>query len=189
MRDDPMAEAKPSGPRITEPQGRLLALIAREQPVTAYQLFKLHEMSPADSINSSKGQIYPAIARLKSQGLVSARPVAGDGRNAEELTVTKQGLAEVRNWARRADVSLVSIDDCLRARILSFDLLTREERLEWIARAKAAVKAKAEQFDAYRRSGDVRHPFADSMFAAADAVLRAQMGWLDDLLYRVAGSG
>src|SRR4029077_1548161 len=67
--------------KLSEPQGRLLALMVRQQPVTAYQLFRIHEQSPAGSINASKGQVYPAIASLKARGFVKARAVKGDRRN------------------------------------------------------------------------------------------------------------
>ena len=77
--------------KVTEHEGLLLALVLRQQPVTAYQLFKIFEQSPVTSINASKGQLYPAIRRLKARGFLTARKVAGDGRNAEDLQVHRDG--------------------------------------------------------------------------------------------------
>ena len=171
--------------KLTEPEGRLLALIVRQQPATAYQLYKLHEQSPASSINSSKGQVYPAIQRLKDRGLIKARAVRGDRRNTEELSVTPRGLEAARQWAKAVEPSLVNVDDPLRTRVLSFDLLSREEKLEWVANAKAAVKAVAERFEAYR---SVEVPYQDLMYKNASELLRAKMNWLDEVLYEVAGS-
>ncbi len=56
--------------KITEHEGMLLALMLRQQPVTAYQLFRFFETSPVTSINASKGQLYPAIRRLRERGLI-----------------------------------------------------------------------------------------------------------------------
>ena len=164
----------------------LLALIARQQPVTAYQLFKIHEQSAAGSINSSKGTVYPAIARLKARGLATAKAVRGDRRKSEDLYVTDLGIAAVKDWAKAIDVSLVIIDDPLRARILSFDLLTREERMEWVARAKEAVKIMASRVEDYP---SIQAPFQELMHKNANELLRAKMQWLDEVLYEVAAQG
>src|SRR6185369_9769143 len=88
--------------KITEHEGMLLALVLRQQPVTAYQLFRFFETSPVTSINASKGQLYPAIRRLRERGLIAGRKVAGDGRGAEALSVTKAGEGAVRAGCRRS---------------------------------------------------------------------------------------
>src|SRR6185295_17044582 len=89
--------------KITEHEGMLLALMLRQQPVTAYQLFRFFETSPVTSINASKGQLYPAIRRLRERGLIAGRKVAGDGRGAEALSVTKAGEGAVRAWVQEID--------------------------------------------------------------------------------------
>jgi DNA-binding PadR family transcriptional regulator len=170
--------------KITEHEGMLLALVLRQQPVTAYQLFRMFEQSPVTSINSSKGQLYPAIRRLRERGLLDARKVAGDGRKSEELSVTDAGHAAVREWTRNIEPSHIVLDDPLRTRILSFDVLNREERLEWIARAKALVKQRRAIVDEYDASVDV--PFQDFAYSSVMETLRIKMEWLDELLYHVA---
>lgn len=170
--------------KITEHEGMLLALVLRQQPVTAYQLFRMFEQSPVTSINSSKGQLYPAIRRLRERGLLDARKVAGDGRKSEELSVTDAGQAAVREWTRNIEPVHIVLDDPLRTRILSFDVLSREERLEWIARAKALVKQRRAIVDEYDASVDV--PFQDFAYSSVTETLRIKMEWLDELLYHVA---
>ena len=170
--------------KITEHEGMLLALVLRQQPVTAYQLFRMFEQSPVTSINSSKGQLYPAIRRLRERGLLDARKVAGDGRKSEELSVTNAGRAAVREWTRNIEPAHIVLDDPLRTRILSFDVLSREERLEWIARAKALVKQRRAIVDEYNASVDV--PFQDFAYSSVTETLRLKMEWLDELLYHVA---
>ena len=173
-------------PKVTEHEGMLLALIVRQQPVTAYQLFRFFETSPVTSINASKGQLYPAIKRLRERGLIDGRKVAGDGRGAEELSVTDAGRETVQAWTRAIDGSHIALDDPLRTRILSFDLLSREERLEWIARAKALVKQRRAIVEEYNQSVTV--PYQDFAYASVIEALRVKMEWLDELLFHVASS-
>ena len=172
--------------KITEHEGMLLALMLRQQPVTAYQLFRFFETSPVTSINASKGQLYPAIRRLRERGLIEGRKVAGDGRGAAALSVTKAGEGAVRAWVQEIDGAHIALDDPLRTRILSFDLLSREERLQWIARAKALVKQRRAIVDDYNKSVTV--PYQDFAYASVVDALRVRMEWLDELLFHVASS-
>ena len=172
--------------KVTEHEGIVLALVMRQQPASAYQLFKIFEQSPVTSFNASKGQLYPAIRRLKERGFLHAKKVAGDGRNAEELTVTKAGQGAIRAWVRDLAATHIVLEDPLRTRIMSFGLLTREERLEWIARAKALVKQRADVVDAYAASVDV--PYQSFVHSSIIDALRVKMEWLDALLYHTAAA-
>lgn len=172
--------------KTTEHEGMLLALILRQEPVTAYQLFRMFEHSPVTSINASKGQLYPAIRRLRERGLIEARKVAGDGRNSEQLTITKLGREAVRCWTRDIEPAHIVLDDPLRTRILSLDVLTREERLEWVARAKALVKQRRAIVEEYNSSVTV--PYQDFVYASVVDALQLKMEWLDELLFHVASS-
>jgi len=159
----------------------LLALVIREQPVRPYQLYKLFEGSPVTSINSSKGQLYPAIRRLKAKGLVVGKQVSGDGRNAEELSVTQAGMHAATAWVLQINGDHISLDDPLRTRMLSFDLLTKEQRIAWISNAKALVKARREIVEEFNRSVTV--PYQRFAFMSTMETLRVKMEWLDELLY------
>jgi|KBSSwiStaDraftv2_1062776.scaffolds.fasta_scaffold49605_2 DNA-binding PadR family transcriptional regulator len=172
--------------KVTEHEGMLLALILRQQPVTAYQLFRFFETSPVTSINASKGQLYPAIKRLRERGLIEGRKVAGDGRGAEALSVTDAGRDMVRSWTRAIDATHITLDDPLRTRILSFDMLSRDERLEWIVKAKALVKQRRAIVEEYNQSVTV--PYQDFAYASVMEALRVKMEWLDELLFHVAPS-
>jgi DNA-binding PadR family transcriptional regulator len=173
---------KPGAPvTLTEHEGMLLALIIREQPVRAYQLYKIFESSPVTSINSSKGQLYPAIRRLKAKGLVVAQQVSGDGRNVEELSPTEEGVQAAAAWVIDISGDHISLDDPLRTRMLSFDLLTKEQRIAWISNAKALVKARREIVEKFDRSVTV--PYQRFAFMSTMETLRVKMEWLDELLY------
>ena len=178
-----VATKEPPSVKLTEHEGMLLGLLVRKQPATAYQLYKEFEQSPVTSINTSKGQLYPAIRRLRERRLIESTKVAGDGRKAEELSVTKEGLAAVREWVRSINGSHVVLDDPLRTRMLSFAVLTKEERLEWVGTAKALVKGKREIVDRYNRSTSI--PYQQTAHQSVAEALRIKMEWLDELLYAV----
>ena len=166
--------------QVSEAEGALLALILRREPTNAYQLYKSYERSPVSSLNSSKGQVYPALKRLEAKGLVSFSKDA-DGRDVTEVTATPAGREAVLLWIRKLDDSLVVIDDPLRTRLLSFDLLSHEQRLEWIARAKMLVKKRMETVQSFSEVTDV--PFNELAYVNASSILKAKMDWLDELLF------
>jgi len=167
--------------KLTEHEGMLLAVIIREQPVRAYQLYKIFDGSPVTSINSSKGQLYPAIRRLKAKELVSSEVVSGDGRNVEELSSTEEGRQAAAAWVLAIGGQHISLDDPLRTRILSFDLLTPEQRIAWITNAKALVKARREIVEEFNRN--VTLPYQRFAYMSTMEALRVKMEWLDELLY------
>jgi len=161
----------------------LLALALREQPVTAYQLMRIFAESPVSSINTSKGQVYPAIARLRSRKLLQARQISGDRRGTEELSLTEAGREAVRDWVRSVGAAQVVLDDPLRTRLLSFDVLTRQEKLEWIAQAKSLVRERRKELEQYNE--DVELPYQDLVYQSAAETLRLKSEWLDELMYRL----
>ena len=159
----------------------LLALVIRQQPVRPYQLYKMFEQSPVTSINSSKGQLYPAIRRLKTKGLVSSAAVGGDGRNVEELSATPEGVRAASAWVLAIRDDHINLEDPLRTRMLSFDLLGKDERIAWITHAKALVKARREVVEEFDRNNSV--PYQRFAFMSTMETLRVKMEWLDELLY------
>ena len=48
--------------RLTEHEGMLLALLSREEPVTAYQLYRIFEQSPVRSMRARGNCILPSAA-------------------------------------------------------------------------------------------------------------------------------
>ncbi len=173
-----MAKKQPDE-SVSEHEGMLLALVLRRQPVTTYQIYKFFEQSPVSSINSSKGQIYPAIRRLKGRGLLGAQLIPGGKQ--EELSVTALGKEAVRNWTREIGSAQIALDDPLRTRVLSFDVLSREEQIEWVARAKSLVKTRRDALDEYNKSVEV--PYQQFAYQSVSESLRVKMEWLDELLY------
>lgn len=165
---------------LTDNEGSLLALVLRKQPITAYQIMKIHEQSPVTSFNTSKGGLYPAITRLRRRGYMIGTPVEGDGRGAEKLSCTPAGEVAAKQWLKDLrDTHFVPVDP-LRTRVLSFELLTRDEQIEWIVDAKAQMAAKLAEIERY--DAVAAAPFQDLIRENATSALQSRMQWLDKLM-------
>lgn len=168
---------------LSDNEGTLLALVARAEPITAYQIAKVYEESPVSNFNTSKGKIYPMIRRLREAGLLRASAVRGDARGTETLEATAKGRKAVRAWVLSIRPSHLLPEDPLRTKLQSLDLLTREERIEWISELKVQLLQKLEAVELYGR--EVSVPFQDMVHDSAVRSIRSRMDWLDLVLNRV----
>ncbi|MFL6752123.1 MAG: hypothetical protein ACJ8D5_00755 [Sphingomicrobium sp.] len=166
--------------RLTDDEGTFLALLIRVQPATAYQLSKVYAESPVSNFGTSKGKIYPLVERLKERGFLRKRAVAGDARGSDRLECTARGEEAVRAWAMEIRPTHLLLDDPLRTKLQSFDLLSRDEQLEWIVTAKTGLQQKLEELEAY--AAEVTVPFKDQVHDNAVSSVRCRMEWLDRLL-------
>ncbi|MEO1169143.1 MAG: PadR family transcriptional regulator [Pseudomonadota bacterium] len=178
-------------PTLSEHEGALLDVVRRNEPVTGYQIAQTYGKSPVASFNKSKGQIYPMIRRFNKAGLIEGSYVEGDGRGTEVWSCTEKGLAALRHWSRQILDAHLLLEDPLRTRLMTFDLLTEKERFDWIMSAKAKVAQKIEEVEAFNSEVDV--PFQQFVHDNAISSLRMRMDWLDRLLFAHtkadAGSG
>ena len=165
---------------LTENEGTLLALVARAEPITAYQIAKVYEESPVSNFNTSKGKIYPMIKRLREAGLLRARSVKGDARGTERLETTAKARQAIRAWVKDIRPSHLLPDDPLRTKVQSFDLLSREERIAWVAELKVELLKKLEQLEQYGK--DVSVPYHQLVHDNAVRSIRSRMDWLDLVL-------
>lgn len=172
---------------LTDYEGSLLGLVLRNQPITAYQLLKFYEQSPVTRFNTSKGSVYPLIRRMKEAGLLEGQATSSRGRNPETLSCTQRGAEAVRAWVRGVNLNHVNLDDPLRTMVLSLEMLSRDEQLEWIADAKALVSEKMKAVVDYAQGVSV--PFQAIVHKSTVESLRLKMEWLDDLLYAVVKGG
>jgi DNA-binding PadR family transcriptional regulator len=174
-------------PDLTDHEGALLAEVLRHQPVTAYRIAKLYSMDPVTSFNSSKGQVYPMIRRFSEAGLVEGSSVSGDGRGTEKWRCTKKGEAAVKRWAGQVKPSHLLLEDPLRTKVMSFDLLSHDERVQWVLDAKTQLAAKLEELEEYARQVDV--PYQPFVHDNAVNSLRSRMDWLDRMLFTMVKKG
>lgn len=171
-----MAKAKS---QLTDDEGTFLALVARIQPATAYQLSKVYEDSPVSNFGTSKGKIYPLIRRLKERGLLRSKPVQGDARGTEMLICTAAGERAVKDWVAEIRPNHLLLDDPLRTKVQSFEMLSPDERRSWISTARNALNAKLEHLETYGQ--EVTVPFKEFVHDNAASSIRSRLEWLDRL--------
>jgi hypothetical protein len=72
------------------------------------------------------------------------------------------------------------LDDPLRTKVQSFDLLSKEERIDWIVRSRVGLREKLDELEAY--AATVQVPFQDIVHDNAVSSVHARLEWLDRLL-------
>lgn len=174
-----------SASQLTDDEGTFLALLVRIQPATAYQLSKIYAESPVSNFGTSKGKIYPLIRRLKERGLLTSHAVTGDARNSEVLKATARGREAVRFWVKHLKPAHLLPEDPLRTMVQSFDLLSKDEQLEWIANAKAGLEAKLAELEDY--GAMVHVPYKDQVHENAVISVETRIDWLDRLRESITG--
>ena len=164
---------------LTDNEGSLLALVLRRQPIKPYRLLKIYEQSPVSSFNESKGNLYPLIRRLIAGGFLAAEAVPGDNRRSEELRCTDKGRAAVQSWVQQIQPAQVLLNDPLRTKIISFDLLDAGQQRDWIARLRAMVAEKKAEVEAYAAVLDL--PQQQLVIDNAMRSLNERLAWLDEV--------
>jgi PadR family transcriptional regulator, regulatory protein AphA len=74
----------------------LIGLLARDGPLTGYQLTKAFDRSVNFVWNALPGQIYPELSRLVKAGHI--RQSGSGPRGAKRYAATPEGIAELRRW-------------------------------------------------------------------------------------------
>lgn len=169
---------------LNDNEGTFLALVLRLQPTTAYQVAKVYELSPVTNYKTHKGKIYPIIERLVARGWLEKRPVEGDRRGTEQLLCTEDGREAVRQWVMQIPPAHMLLDDPLRTKVQSFEILSDEERVRWVLDAKAKLHLKLAELETYQLEVDV--PFKQFVHDHAVRSIRMRMDWLDSLIAGLA---
>lgn len=102
----------------------LLGLI-RGAPQSGYDLRKVFEQTAMAGYSGSPGAIYPALQRLKSNGLIAASTPDHARRRRQVYRLTEHGRAALDEWlalpVARDDVALRLPELMLRFAFLTFD--------------------------------------------------------------------
>lgn len=165
-------------PPLTDLEGIALAFIARSGPVTAYAVSKIFAESPSAFWTGSAGAIYPAMQRLAKRGLIRASDVATGRRTRTEYRITAKGRGAMKDWLldaeRAADIGF----DPLRTRVVYLDLVSENERTDFLA-------AVAKQVD---DNADRPHPTDDpGLQAIHAAVMRNRRAWVKTIAALITG--
>lgn len=168
---------------LTDNEATFLALLIRLGPITAYQAAKMDDESPVSNFKTSKGKLYPIVTRLRRRGLIRAHRVPGDGRKTATLESTEKGHQAFKQWLMEIRSTHLLLEDPLRTKVQSFDMLTRDERIRWIVELKACLHGKLAEVEEYAKN--VATPQQEFVHDNAVRALRSRMDWLDQVLRRV----
>lgn len=119
----------------------LLDLLAGE-PMSGYDLTKVFSLSLDNVWPAQHSQIYPELARLVRDGLISQ---TGDGpRGRKVYSITPQGIDAIRNWLRETEP-----DYAIRAesilRLFCLWALPTDEALAYLERDRIEYQRHAEE--------------------------------------------
>jgi DNA-binding PadR family transcriptional regulator len=128
----------------------LIGLLAREGPLTGYELTKAFDRSVNFLWHAVPGQIYPELARLADAGLI--RQTSIGPRGAKRFEATEDGIAELRRW----------ITDVEPARGIRNETLLRVFFAYLVDPADAEALLRREA-DEYRRRLAILEQFADEL--------------------------
>lgn len=169
---------------VNEAEGAVLGLLARQQPLSRYQILRFFQNSPARFQNVSKGSVYPLVARLLERGLIDSK--AGTGpHGAPVYSLTDLGLTGLRNWTKRLDKRDLLPLDALEQRVFSLVELPHTERIAWVAEAKELILAKKTELQSHR-DRITSYAYGDIVYNADQERLDAKLAWLDRLLIQIA---
>ena len=175
-----LAMPSAAAPALSEHESLTLAMIARFQPTTVYQVRKLLNASPTSSFSTSPGKMYPIIERLRARGLIEAERVAGDGRNTERFRVTKDGKAAVKAWVKAIRPVYLLPEDPLRTHASFADMLGKAERAKWRQALLTALHAKLAEIERYvveRPQPDLAHAHDHAL-----SVTRTRIAWVERMI-------
>lgn len=171
---------------LTDNEGALLSLVLRRQPITAYQIGKIFGASPVHTFNTSKGKLYPMVHRLKERGLIAAEEVAGDQRGTERFMITEIGREVLRKWVLSLQPEHELLHDPLRKKVQAFDLLSRDEQLQWLEDARQRLERKLGEVE--RWLPEVEGPFGEIIRDNARTALLGRIAWLAEARSRIGQS-
>jgi DNA-binding PadR family transcriptional regulator len=124
---------------VTELEGAILSEIQHRGNDTAFQVRRAFQTSPSIEWSGSAGAIYPAIKRLREQGLIHGE-ATHDGRSTVRLSLTAGGKAAVIAWACDSERSSSVGIDPFRLRSGIWALLPDDRRRSALQAAAAAIR-------------------------------------------------
>jgi DNA-binding PadR family transcriptional regulator len=166
---------------MTELDYTILAIIARDGPLSAYDVRKVFARSLTSTWSSSTGSIYPSIRRLaKARHVTSSSPKGARARKT--MRVTPAGRAALDEWLDAITPELAGpTPNPLRTRMYFLGILSSAKRSTIIRKAIASTEAavrEAEQRRAARatagREDVVQHLASEGVLYE----LRARLQWL-----------
>lgn len=175
--------------RLT-PLGLMVLALLGEGDMHPYEMIRLMRMRRDDRlVTITNGTLYHTVARLERAGLVAEVGVDREGNRPERTTytVTGAGAAAVGEWVRR-ELPRVDRPDEFRVALAEAHNLDRAEVVGLLRARRAGLGAALDALrDGHRLA---RHKGVPDQYLLEvdrdEAMLAADLTWLDGLLVRLA---
>ena len=155
----PMAATR-SGPSMTlrAPTYMVMGML-RLGVKSGYAIKKTADAATQFIMPTSLAQVYPELARLEEEGLVTRREDPQGSRQRSAYTLTAKGEAALSNWLCSSALPPFQFRDEGMLRLFFADLLPREEQLNLIRRLRErAREAKVEMRHEIIPAGESQSP-------------------------------
>ncbi len=178
--------------RLT-PLGLMVLALLDEGDMHPYEMIRLMRMRRDDRlVTITNGTVYHTVARLERAGLLAEVGVDRDGNRPERTTytVTDAGARAVVEWVRR-ELPRTDRPAEFRVALAEAHNLDRDEVIGLLtARREALATSQAALADGHRFA---RHKGVPDQYLLEvdrdEAMLAADLTWLDGLLARLARPG
>lgn len=168
---------------LTELEYCVLAVIARNQPCTAYAVRREFQTSLTESWRASTGSIYPLMRKLVSGGEVRQVDVPGRTRNAKMLSLTAAGDRAILHWLTSVTDALAApVADPIRTRAHLLELLSPADARAVVNRWKDATSRTLAQVEArLDEAREINHETGRITLRGSQLQVQARLQWLEEL--------
>jgi DNA-binding PadR family transcriptional regulator len=167
---------------MTELDFTILAIIARDGPLSAYDVRKVFARSLTSTWSSSTGSIYPSIRRLEDARHVASSSPKG-ARARKTIRVTPAGRAALDHWLVAITPEMAGpTPNPVRTRMYFLGILDPAKRVAIIRKAVESTRSAVAEAERRRaaRAGAERDDVVQHL--ASEGVLfeiRARLEWLE----------
>jgi DNA-binding PadR family transcriptional regulator len=167
---------------MTELDFTILAIIARDGPLSAYDVRKVFARSLTSTWSSSTGSIYPSIRRLEHARHVASSSPKG-ARARKTIRVTPAGRAALDRWLAAITPEMAGpTPNPVRTRMYFLGILNPAKRVAIIRKAVEGTRSAVAEAERRRatRAGAERDDMVQHL--ASEGVLfeiRARLEWLE----------
>ena len=167
---------------MTELDYTILAIIARDGPLSAYDVRKVFARSLTSTWSSSTGSIYPSIRRLENGGLIASSSPKG-ARARKTIRATPAGGAAIDGWLAGITPDIAGpAPHPVRTRMYFLGILSPAKRSAIIRKAIESTRSAAAEAEQRRASRPhaTRNDIVQQL--ASEGVLyelRARLQWLE----------
>jgi DNA-binding PadR family transcriptional regulator len=167
---------------MTELDYTILAIIARDGPLSAYDVRKVFARSLTSTWSSSTGSIYPSIRRLeKARHITSSTPKGARARKT--VRVTPAGRAALDRWLEAITPELAGpTPNPIRTRMYFLGILGSAKRSAIIRSAVESTRAAVSEAERRRASRASAEGDDVVQQLASEGVLyelRGRLQWLE----------